>query len=142
MQKVLWHESLPYQKLKELVPKRAIFRCEYCRLSAELSYFPFHIEHIISLKHGGKTISTNLAYACPLCNIKKGSDIATFLKNPNILVRFFNPRIDKWGDHFDIEYTGHIIAKTEIGEATIKIFNYNHIDSIIERAEMLRFGIF
>jgi 5-methylcytosine-specific restriction endonuclease McrA len=43
-------------KLKELVKQRANFRCEYCRLSAELSYFPFHIEHIISLKHGGKLL--------------------------------------------------------------------------------------
>lgn len=111
-------------KLKELVPKRANFRCEYCRLSAEFSYFPFHIEHIISLKHGGKTISLNLAYACPLCNIKKGSDIATFLNNPDVLIRFFNPRIDNWNDHFNIEETGLIAAKTPIGEATIKIFNF------------------
>ena len=129
-------------KLKELVPKRANFRCEYCRLSAEFSYFPFHIEHIISLKHGGKTISLNLAYACPLCNIKKGSDIATFLNNPDVLIRFFNPRIDNWNDHFNIEETGLIAAKTPIGEATIKIFNFNHPDSIIERAEMIRFDSF
>jgi hypothetical protein len=130
------------KKQKEFVPKRANFRCEYCRLSAELSYFPFHIEHIISIKHGGKTISLNLAYACPLCNLKKGSDIATFLEKPNILVRFFNPRTDNWSDHFDIENTVLITAKTSIGAATIKIFNFNHFDSIIERAEMIRFGIF
>ncbi len=129
-------------KLKELVPKRANFRCEYCRLSAELSYFPFHIEHIISLKHGGKTISINLAYACPLCNIKKGSDIATILNNPDVLIRFFNPRIDNWHEHFIIEDTGLIVSKTSIGEATIKIFNFNHPDSIIERFEMIHFGTF
>jgi hypothetical protein len=130
------------KRLKELVPKRANFRCEYCRLSAELSYFPFHIEHIISIKHGGKTISINLAFACPLCNLKKGSDIATLINNSMTLVRFFNPRTDNWDEHFDIEDTGLIVAKTNIGEATIKIFNFNHIDSIIERAEMIRFGIF
>ena len=83
-----------------------------------------------------------MAYACPLYNIKKGSDIATFLKNPNVLVRFFNPRTDLWDEHFSVETTGVIIAKTSIGEATIKIFTSNHIDSIIERAEMIRFGIF
>lgn len=128
--------------LKDLVSKRAGFRCEYCRLSAHYSYFPFHIEHIISLKHGGKTISLNLAYACPLCNLNKGSDIATFLDNPNSLVRFFNPRKDNWHDHFYAENTGLLVAKTPIGEATIKIFNFNHPDSIIERSEMIRFGAF
>lgn len=129
-------------KLKELVPKRANFRCEYCLLSAEFSYFPFHIEHIISIKHGGKSTSLNLAFACPLCNLKKGSDIATFLTNPNTLIRFFNPRTDNWDDHFHAENTGLIVAKTTIGAATIKIFNFNHPDSIIERSEMMRFGVF
>ena len=129
-------------KLKELVPKRADFRCEYCRLSASHSYFPFHIEHIISLKHGGKTISLNLAYACPLCNLYKGSDIATFLDDSSVMIRFFNPRTDAWYDHFYVENTGQIISKTPIGAATIKIFKLNHVDSMIERAEMIRMGIF
>lgn len=128
--------------LKELVIKRANSRCEYCRLSAIYSYFPFHIDHIISIKHGGKTISLNLAYACPLCNFNKGSDIATFLDNPTIIFRFFNPRTDNWQDHFYAENTGLLVAKTPIGEATIKILNLNHPDSIIERSEMIRFGIF
>ena len=81
-------------KLKELVSTRANFRCEYCRLSAHLSYFPFHIEHIISIKHGGKTISSNLAFSCPLCNINKGPDFATFINDPRVPILFFNPRID------------------------------------------------
>jgi HNH endonuclease len=129
-------------KLKELVAIRANFRCEYCRLSAVHSYFPYHIEHIISLKHGGLTISLNLAYACPLCNLYKGSDLGTFIDNPTELVRFFNPRTDKWDDHFYAENTGLIIAKTDIGAATIKIFKFNHVDSLIERSEMIRFGSF
>ncbi len=129
-------------KLKELVPKRANFRCEYCRLSAFHSYFPFHIEHIISIKHGGKTLTLNLAYACPLCNLNKGSDIATFINDPNVLIRFFNPRTDNWNDHFFAEDTGLIVPKSRIGEATIKIFKFNHPDSIIERCEMMRLNMF
>ena len=129
-------------KLKELVLIRANFRCEYCRLNAHLSYFPFHIEHIISIKHGGKTIIMNLAYACPLCNLNKGSDIATFLDDPTVIIRFFNPRTDSWQDHFHAENTGLIVAKTSIGAATLKILKFNHVDSIIERSEMIRFGTF
>ena len=127
-------------KLKTFISGQAGFRCEYCRLSAYHSYFPFHFEHIISIKHGGKTNAANLAYACPLCNLNKGSDIATFLNDPTDLIRFFNPRIDKWADHFQAESTGEIVAKTAIGAATIKIFNFNHTDSMIERCEMIKFG--
>jgi hypothetical protein len=129
-------------KLKNFVAKRADNRCEYCKISSHFSYFPFHIEHIISRKHGGKTIESNLAYACPICNANKGSDIATFLQNPNEFTRFFNPRVDVWDDHFFIEMTGKIFAKTPIGEATIKILHLNHVDSIIERSEMIRLSIF
>ena len=72
----------------------------------------------------------------------KGSDIATFLDDTSVMIRFFNPRTDTWYDHFHIENTGQIISKTPIGSATIKIFKLNHVDSMIERAEMIRMGIF
>jgi hypothetical protein len=128
--------------LRKIVAHRAHYRCEYCRLLAEDSFFPFHIDHIVSIKHGGKTTASNLAYACQICNWNKGSDIATFLNNLRTPVRFFNPRIDIWDDHFDIEPTGFISEKTEIGAATIKIFDINQPDSIIERREMIRLNIF
>lgn len=57
-------------------------------------------------------------------------------------IRFFNPRIDIWDDHFDIEATGLISEKTLIGAATIKILDINQPESIIERCEMIRFNLF
>lgn len=128
--------------LRKLVAKRANFRCEYCRVQAEDSFFPFHIDHIVSLKHGGQTIDENLAYACQICNWNKGSDIATFFTDFTTPIRFFNPRIDIWDDHFNIETTGLISEKTLIGAATIKILDMNQPESIIERCEMIRFNIF
>ena len=130
------------ENLRELVSKRADFRCEYCQIHAKNSYFAFHIEHIISLKHGGKSNPENLAFACPICNVSKGSDIGTFLDDENILVRLFNPRIDKWSEHFEVENTGFLISKTDVAEATTKILNLNHPDSIIERREMILRNIF
>jgi 5-methylcytosine-specific restriction endonuclease McrA len=62
-------------ELRDFVSKRAKNQCEYCLISDEFSYLTFHIEHIISLKHGGKTEVENLAYACPICNVNKGSDL-------------------------------------------------------------------
>jgi hypothetical protein len=130
------------EKLKKSVAVRAKHRCEYCRIHAEFSYFPFHIEHIISLKHGGLNEIENLAYACQICNFSKGSDIATFLGPVTNLVRFFNPRTDIWTEHFEIDNSGFVAHISKIGEATIKILELNHPESIIERKEMLRFGLF
>lgn len=129
-------------KLRAFVAHRASFRCEYCRLLVEDAFFRFHIDYIVSVKHGGETVEENLAYACQICNLNKGSDIATFLSNLQTPIRFFNPRIDIWAEHFEIETTGFISEKTEIGGATLKIFDINQPDSIIERREMIPLNIF
>lgn len=102
----------------------------------------FHIEHIISLKHGGNSELDNLAYACPVCNIHKGSDIATILESVKDPIRFFNPRLDNWEEHFKVEDSGLIIPVSHIGEGTIKIFEFNSPDSIIERKALIEKGIF
>jgi hypothetical protein len=129
------------EHLRQLVTNRANMQCEYCRLSLSNAYFAFHIDHIVSLKHGGLTIAKNLAFACALCNLNKGSDIATFLTASQIPTRFFNPRTDDWNAHFEVLPTGFLSPKTEIGEATIKILKLNHVDAIIERQEMIRFNL-
>lgn len=85
---------------------------------------------------------TNLAYSCQICNLNKGSDVATFLSDIQTPIRFYNPRIDVWQEHFDVADTGLISPKSDIGEATIKIFNTNQPDSVIERREMIRLNLF
>ena len=130
------------ETLRQLVISRAKNRCEYCKIFDSYSFLSFHIEHIISSKHGGQTIQNNLAYSCPICNLNKGSDIATVLTSPIKPIRFYNPRIDNWNKHFKIESSGLITSQTEIGEATIKILNLNHPDSIIEREMLIANGMF
>lgn len=127
--------------LRALVAQRANHRCEYCCLPADKSYFAFHIDHIVSLKHGGETEANNLAYTCAICNLNKGSDVATFLDDRKTAVRFYNPRIEQWREHFRIESTGLLSAQTDIAAATIKVLDLNHPDAIIERREMLRLGL-
>lgn len=128
--------------LRQLVSERANYRCEYCRLLESNSFFSFHIDHIVSLKHDGKTSPENLALACQICNLNKGSDIATFLKNLNDPVRFFNPRNEVWGEHFEASDSGLLLAKSLIRKATIKVLKLNHLDSIIERRELIVRGLF
>ena len=95
-------------------------------------FWRYHIDHIISQKHGGNSEKNNLAYCCSVCNQYKGSDLGTYLPDSQRLIRLFNPRKDKWYLHFEIN-EGLFIAKTKIGAATIKILNLNDIDRVILR---------
>lgn len=61
--------------LRRKVARRANNKCEYCRLPEVAAMVKFQVEHIISIKYGGKNTFENLAYACPICNSGKGTDL-------------------------------------------------------------------
>jgi hypothetical protein len=127
--------------LRAEVTERANYCCEYCRLPLRFSFFRFQIDHIVSLKHGGKTVSENLALACGFCNTNKGADLGTFLNSPKELVPFFNPREDDWHTNFEFD-RATIVAKTEVGAATIKIFGFNEIERLMERQILINAGLY
>lgn len=94
---------------------RAGYRCEYCQ--TVLFGMSWQREHINPRSDTGTDSFANLAASCPRCNLnkgkkKQGKDFVTGKVNP-----FFNPRIDKWKDHFGI-VAGQIVGKTPIGRAT------------------------
>ncbi len=128
-------------KQRQMVGERAKFCCEYCRLPEADSYIGFQADHIVSWKHGGPTISENLAYACADCNRNKGTDLGTLLYGQRDLTRFFNPRTDGWDNHFGLEPSGFIEAVSDIGRATVKILEFNHPDRVIERALLVKLGV-
>jgi HNH endonuclease len=121
------------ESIRFFVAKRAGYCCEYCKIEEDISLYSFQIDHIISLKHGGKTDTANLAYSCFLCNNSKGSDVGTVFPPEMNFSRLFNPRNDIWNEHFVYEDCT-FYAKTLIGEATIKVLKLNDIDRIIERS--------
>jgi hypothetical protein len=127
--------------LRKAIIRRANFCCEYCRIADIDSYYGFQVDHIISIKHGGKTLLMNLAYACPDCNRYKGSDLGTYLDDSLNLVRLFHPRIDIWDEHFETDNSGLITALTDIGAATLKVLSINHPDRIIERRLLWQLGL-
>lgn len=130
------------ESLRLLVAQRAKFCCEYCLVPEVFLATIFHIDHIRSLKHGGKSTFLNLAFACPHCNQNKGSDIATFLdENNEQTIRFFNPRKDLWHDHFEANL-GQILPKTAIGEATIRILDFNQPERLIFRQALMATGVY
>jgi HNH endonuclease len=129
------------EALRREVAIRANYRCEYCRRPEIDSFIRFQPDHIISRKHGGKTISENLAHTCPVCNNTKGSDLSTILLDEDKLIRLFHPRKDVWHEHFKVE-NGLILPKTEIGEGTIKLLKLNEVNRIIERLDLIEAGLF
>lgn len=130
------------EAIRLLVAHRAGYRCEYCRIPFLDGYAFFQIDHIISWKHGGFTDLKNLACACIICNRNKGSDLGTVLEIGGAIVRFFNPRNDNWFDHFELLDSGLIVPKTNVGEATSKILQFNHVDSLIARKLLMDTGSF
>jgi hypothetical protein len=111
-------------ELRQLVIDRAQEKCEYCLLHQDDVFFPHEIDHIVAEQHGGQTTSENLSLACLDCNKQKGPNIASIDPETNKLVRLFNPRQDKWDDHFRFRGV-EIQAKTDIGRVTIQILRLN-----------------
>ena len=124
--------------LRRLVVARAESICEYCLIAEEDTFYGCEADHIISEKHGGPTLADNLAYACTFCNRAKGSDIGS-LSIGGQFTRFFNPRLDRWADHFSV-MGSRIEAKSPIGEATARILAFNAIQRILERSALVKLG--
>lgn len=127
--------------LRRRVVARAGRLCEYCLIHEEDTFFGLGVDHIISQKHGGPTEEDNLALACLACNRLKGSDIASRSPETGELVRLFNPRTDRWPDHFRISEDGVTIsALTQIGEATVRMLGLNRAERLLERQALREEG--
>ena len=127
------------EELRRLVANRAERLCEYCLIHEDDTFFGCEIDHIVSQKHSGPTEAVNLAYACSFCNRNKGSDIASLSEVAGELVRFFNPRIDLWSEHFRLERS-LIESLTSIGEATARILKFNESERVLERETLIALG--
>ncbi len=120
-------------QLRRLVVSRAQGLCEYCLIHEADAYFGCQIDHIISEKHGGPTTEENLAYACLFCNRFKGSDIGSVVPDTGDFVRFFNPRTDRWAEHFALREGMRIAPLTDIGVTTERILAFNDSQRVLER---------
>lgn len=124
-------------ELRRLVIERAGHCCEYCRLSEDDSDMPFHIEHIIAVSHGGKTIAVNLASSCAWCNFFKGSNIAGADPETGDPTFLFHPRRQQWDDHFRLN--GAIIEPlTPEGRMTVFLLRLNDAARVEEREVLIR----
>lgn len=118
--------------LRRSVSERAVGCCEYCLMSEKVSFERHQIDHVIAEKHGGATVEDNLALSCTLCNVRKGSDLASVDEETGEIFRLFNPRIDNWGEHFRLEI-GTLVGLTPNARVTIRLLRLNSPTRIEER---------
>jgi hypothetical protein len=126
-------------KLRRLVINRAGGRCEYCLIHQDDRPETHPIDHVIALKHGGRTVKENLALSCVICNSNKGSDLATIDLLSGEIVPLFNPRTQSWDDHFELS-GAQIIGRTSIGRATVGLFRLNDDERISYRQSLIDAG--
>jgi HNH endonuclease len=88
---------------------------------------PFQVDHIIAEKHGGETVVSNLALACPHCNLYKGPNIAGLDPASGQVVRLFHPRTDVWSEHFAWE-EAYLTGRSPIGRVTVQVLAMNAED--------------
>src|SRR5580704_7528229 len=111
--------------IRDLVRRRAAYACEYCHIPQQATpLIPFHVEHIVSKQHGGSDDPEGLALACDRCNAYKGPNLSSIDPDTGAVTRLFNPREDRWSDHF-VSREGYISGVTPTGRAAVRLLNMN-----------------
>lgn len=127
--------------IRNLVRQRAGDVCEYCRLlQAAQPWARFHIEHVRPRQHQGTDDLDNLCLACGHCNRYKGPNLASIDPVTNELTPLFNPRIDRWAEHFLLS-EHRILGVSSVGRVTVAVLNINAADRVQLRRELSSEGL-
>ena len=81
----------------------------------------------------------NLAWACIFCNLYKGPNLASFDPDTGELTRLFNPRLDRWYEHFRLD-GARIAGLTPVGRTSIWLLEMNSEILFSLRASLMREG--
>lgn len=108
-------------------------RCGYCLSPQHLVMARLEIEHIIPLAQGGSSDESNLWLACPLCNRYKANKTTAVDPATGEIVPLFNPRTQKWSEHFRwIESGLRIVGLTPTGRATVAALHLSDDPDVLE----------
>ena len=129
--------SIVAENLRRAVHSRAGGACEYCLIPESAGFYSHEIDHVIALKHGGKSELENLALACLSCNRHKGSDLASVDPVTKQISDLFNPRRHRWSEHFTLA-AARIQPQTAIGRATARLLHFNEPIRVEERQLFVR----
>jgi hypothetical protein len=129
------------KRLRERIRRQADDRCGYCLSPQKLVLGQLEIEHLIPRALGGKDEEDNVWLACRMCNGYKGKQIKAIDPQTEQPAALFNPRKQKWSDHFMWSEDGSmIIGLTPTGRATVDALQLNNPIAIIVRLEWVSAG--
>jgi hypothetical protein len=128
-----------WQTIKEFVHNRAGGCCEYCQTCEINIGQAMHVEHINPTR--GDDLD-NLCLACPNCNLSKAAAITAVDPETDREVPLFNPRNQKWIDHFEWnENHTQIRGVSPIGRATAIRFKMNRPRIVLTRQRWAQAGL-
>jgi hypothetical protein len=125
---------------RQAVRDRAGDCCEYCRLPASGGTIPFHVDHIVPVKHNGSDDLDNLCLACYKCNAHKGSDLVGIDPETDKITPFYHPRSQAWDEHFSIHPDLRIEGLTPEGRTTVRVLQMNDVDRVESRQLLAELG--
>jgi hypothetical protein len=126
--------------LRRQVRERANGNCEYCLLNEQYALKTHEIDHIRAERHGGPTTLENLCLSCFDCNRYKGSDLSSIDPVTDEIVPLFDPRRDKWNDHFQVDKDGLINGITAKGRVTVRLLEFNDPERVAIRRALIVLG--
>ncbi len=128
-------------ELKEKIRKQAENRCGYCLIPQEIYPLPLEIEHLLPKYEGGTDDEENLWLACRACNGFKHAKIEAIDELSGELVLIFNPRRQKWNEHFEFSEDKTMIrGKTSVGRATVRALKINNDLAVAIREKWVEIG--
>ncbi len=102
-------------------------QCAYCHSLPAVTGTKPVIDHIVPKAVGGLTEFENLCLACHACNEFKGSQVHSRDPVTGEVVSLFNPRRQRWNDHFRWSLDGtEIVGISPVGRVTVDTLKMNH----------------
>jgi hypothetical protein len=116
------------EEIRARVRSQAGERCGYCLSPQWLVLGRLEIEHIIPRAAGGSDEEDNLWQSCRMCNGFKGAQTQAFDPVTGQWVRLFDPRRQRWSEHFAWSEDGtQILGQTSCGRATSIALQLNNL---------------
>jgi hypothetical protein len=129
------------EEVRQRVREQAGNRCGYCLSPQHLVLGTLEIEHLIPRGRGGSDAEDNLWLACRLCNSFKAQQVSARDPETDLDVPLFNPRKQRWSDHFRWTTDGtKIQGRTPCGRATVSALQLNNMVAVTVRRYWIQAG--
>lgn len=116
-------------------------RCRYCLTAQANSGARLTHDHIVPRSRGGETSFENVCLACSACNEFKSSVTAAIDPVTGERVPLFNPRTQRWKEHFSWSPdTTRVEGTTPVGRATVTALRLNNPLVVAARARWASVG--